>query len=196
MLAALSFQDECGSPAVSRRELLPLCTMAAAVGLGPLAAEPLSAWGCDVTTKAAIDAFVALPALAIDGVSRSGKKFGNAACRELRARGYRVYPIHPSADVIDGVRCYSRFADLPEPVDAALVVVPPAESSAVVREAPAAGIHHVWLQQGAESVDVLQTCHNLGLTFVWGECILMFTQPTGIHKAHQWLWRVLGKLPA
>jgi len=52
----------------------------------------------------AIGQFLAQPALALAlvGLSRSGKKFGNVACRELKAKGYRVYPIHPSADVIDG----------------------------------------------------------------------------------------------
>jgi len=148
------------------------------------------------TSRDAINRFIAQPAIAVIGVSRSGKKFGNLACRELRSKGYRIYPIHPSAQVIDGARCYARLADLPEPVDAALVVVPPAQASAVVRDAAAAGIHHLWLQQGAESVDVLKTCHDLGVTFIWGECILMYAHPTGYHRAHRWLWRMLGKLAA
>jgi uncharacterized protein len=148
------------------------------------------------TTSQAIDQFLAQPALALVGISRSGKKFGNIACRELKAKGYRVYPIHPSAAVIDGNRCYAGFADLPERVDAVLIVVPPAQAKAVVREAAAAGIHQVWLQKGAESTDVLQLCHDVGLTFVWSECILMYAQPTGIHKAHRWLWRILGKSAA
>ena len=148
------------------------------------------------SSRADIDRFIAQPAIAVIGVSRSGKKFGNLACRELRAKGYRIYPIHPSAQVIGGFRCYARIADLPEPVDAALVVVPPAQALAVVCEVAAAGIHHVWLQQGAESSDVLKACHDLGLTFVWGECILMYADPTGYHNAHRWLWRMLGKLAA
>jgi predicted CoA-binding protein len=56
-----------------------------------------------MTSKAAIDAFVAQPALALVRISRSGGKFGNLACRELARKGYRVYPIHPSADAIDGL---------------------------------------------------------------------------------------------
>jgi predicted CoA-binding protein len=148
------------------------------------------------TARAAVDQFVAQPALALVGVSRSGKKFGNAAYRELSAKGYRVYPIHPSADVIDGVRCYSRFVDLPEAVDAVLVVVPPSQAAAVVRDAAAAGIHHVWLQQGVESNDALKACHDLGLTCVWGECILMFAKPTSYHKAHRWLNAMTRQLPA
>jgi hypothetical protein len=148
-----------------------------------------------MASRASIDAFLAHPALALVGMSRSGKKFGNLAFRELVAKGYRVYPIHPAAETIEGTRCYQRLADLPEPVDAALVVVPPAEALSTVRQAAAAGIHHLWLQQGAESPEVLEACRELGVDAVAGECVLMFAQPAGYHKVHRWIWRMLGKLP-
>jgi uncharacterized protein len=149
-----------------------------------------------MTSQAAIDEFLVQPAVALVGMSRSGKKFGNLAYRELTTKGYRVYPIHPSADAIDGVRCYRGFTELPEHVDAVLVVVPSAQAAATVRQAAEAGIHHVWLQQGAESPEVLKVCRDLGVDAISGECVLMFARPTGYHKAHRWIWRVLGKLPA
>jgi uncharacterized protein len=149
-----------------------------------------------MASAAAINAFTRQPALAIVGVSRSGGKFGNLARRALATKGYRVYPIHPSATEIEGVRCYRSFAELPEHVDAVLVVVPPADAKQVVAEAAAAGIHHVWLQQGAESPEVLQACRELGLHVVSGECVLMFAHPTSYHKVHRMIWKVLGKLPA
>jgi predicted CoA-binding protein len=149
-----------------------------------------------MTSLKSVDAFIAQPALALVGLSRSGKKFGNLALRELKSKGYRVYPIHREATVIDGVACYRRFADLPEHVDAVLVVVPPAEAASVIKEAADAGIHHVWLQQGAESPAVLRACTELGLDTVAGECILMFAKPTSYHRVHRWVWGALGKLPA
>lgn len=149
-----------------------------------------------MNSRSAIEAFVAQPALALAGMSRSGKKFGNVACRELIKKGYRVFPLHPSAEIIDGRRCYRSFSELPEHVDAVLVVVPPAQAVAVVRDALAAGVHHVWLQQGAESPQALQVCRDAGLEAVSGECVLMFAHPAGIHKAHRWLWQLLGRIPA
>lgn len=148
-----------------------------------------------MTSRASIDAFLAQPALALVGISRGGKKFGNLAFRELVAKGYRVYPIHPAAETIEGARCYQRITDVPEHLDAALVVVPPAEALRAVRQAAAAGIHHVWLQQGAESPDVLEACRELGLDVVSGECVLMFAKPASYHKVHRWIWQILGKLP-
>jgi len=149
-----------------------------------------------MTTRSSIEAFVAQPAIALAGISRCGRKFGNLAYRELTDRGYRVYPIHPSVDVIGGIRCYRTFEDLPEKVDAALIVLPPAQAVRAVKELAACGIRNVWLQQGAESQEVLRACQELGLNSISGECILMFAKPKSYHKVHRWLWGLLGKLPA
>jgi predicted CoA-binding protein len=146
--------------------------------------------------KQLIDSFTAEPAVAIVGVSRSGRKFGNMALRTLRKNGVRVYPIHPLAQAIDGVRCYRRFNDLPEPVTAALVVVRPSEGVQVVRTAAEAGVKKLWLQQGAESPAVLQACRDAGITPVHGECILMYGEPKGIHRFHRWIRGVFRRLPA
>jgi uncharacterized protein len=149
-----------------------------------------------MNSQAAVDTFLAQPALALVGMSRSGRGFGNYACKALSTKGYRVYPIHPIADTIDGRQCYRRFADLPEHVDAALIVVPPDEAAIVVKDAAAAGIHHVWLQQGAQSPEVLEACRDAGVEAVAGECILMFAKPAGFHKLHRMIWKVAGKLPS
>jgi uncharacterized protein len=149
-----------------------------------------------MSSKAMIDEFLSQPALALIGISRSGRKFGNYAYRALVAKGYRVYPIHPSARSIKGIRCYPSVAEIPERVEAAVIVLPPAQAAIAIREAAAAGIRRVWLQQGSESPEVLKLCGELGIDAISGECILMFARPTGIHKAHRWIWDVLGKLPA
>lgn len=149
-----------------------------------------------MTSAKSIEAFLDNPSIAVVGVSRSGKGFGNAACRTLRTQDYRVYPVNWSAPTVDGVRCYSRLSDLPERVNAVLVVVPPQPAIEVIRDAAAAGIRHVWLQQGAESPEAETLGAELGLDVVSGECILMFARPTGIHRAHHWLRQVMHRLPA
>ncbi len=149
-----------------------------------------------MTTRAAVEDFVSQRTLAVVGVSSSGKKFGNAACRDLRAKGYRMIPVHPTAESIDGERCYASLSELPEPVGGVLIVVPPAETKKVVREAAEAGIRRIWMQQGAQSAAAIQFCEDQGLSVVHNECILMFAEPVrGGHRLHRFVWRVLGKLP-
>jgi len=149
-----------------------------------------------MSSKAAIDDFLSRPAMALVGMSRGGRKFGNFAYRALKSKGYRVYPVHPHASSIDGVRCYPDFAALPEPVDNLLVIIPSKQAVTAIRSAAAVGIHHIWLQQGSESPEVLNACHELGVNVISGECILMFAKPAGYHKVHRWINGFLGKLPA
>jgi predicted CoA-binding protein len=145
--------------------------------------------------RSSIEAFVAQPALALVGASHSGHKFGNAILRELLTKGVRVYPIHPAAELIDGITCYATFEDIPEQVGGVIVSVKPADAMAVVRDAAAAGIRHVWVQQGAESPALANLCTELGVDAVFGECILMFERPTGFHRAHRMVASLLGRVP-
>jgi predicted CoA-binding protein len=148
-----------------------------------------------MTTRNAVDDFLTQERLAVVGVSRSGKGFGYAAWRALTRKGYDVLPVNPGAGTIDGAHCYASVAELPPGVGGLLIVVPPDRTEQVVREAAAAGIRRVWMQQGAESEDALQFCHDHGIEAVARECILMFSQPQGFHKIHRWCRGALGKLP-
>jgi predicted CoA-binding protein len=65
-----------------------------------------------------------------------------------------------------------------------------------VRDAAAAGIRRVWMQQGAESEAAIRFCAENGISAVHGECILMFAEPAAFyHRMHRWVWGLLGKLP-
>ncbi len=149
-----------------------------------------------MTSKAAVQDFVAQRKLALVGASSKKTKFGNFALKDLRAKGYRIFPVHPQAKTIEGEPCFSSIAALPESVDGVLVVVPPAQTEQVVRDAVAAGIKRVWMQQGAESPAAIKFCEENHISAVHGECILMFAEPAAwFHRAHRWAWKLLGKLP-
>lgn len=150
-----------------------------------------------MVTRQQIDEFVTGRTMAIVGVSADGKKgFGNAAYTELKARGYRVLPVHPKASRIQGDQCWPSLAALPEPVERLLVSVSPGQAETVVREAATAGVRQVWLQQGAESPRVLDACREAGIHAVHGHCILMFAEPVGsFHRFHRWIWQIIGKAP-
>jgi hypothetical protein len=149
-----------------------------------------------MTTLANVRDFLAQRTLAVVGASRSGKGFGSAAFRELKAKGYRLLPVHPEAEQIEGERCYPSLKALPEPVGGVLIVVPPQETEKVIREAAQSGIRRVWIQQGAESDAAVRYCQQEGLSVVAGQCILMFAEPVAtFHRFHGWLWRLFGKAP-
>jgi len=148
-----------------------------------------------MTTQASVERFLAEQTLAIAGVSRSGRGFGNAVLKDLTGKGYEVLPVHPQTDEVGGARTYRSLADLPDTVGGLVLVVPPEQTELLVRQAKKVGIDRVWMQQGAESSEAIRYCRENGIEAVHGECIMMFAQPTGIHSFHRWLWGVLGKLP-
>lgn len=150
----------------------------------------------DKTTQSTINSFLAQRKLALAGVSRARGKFGNAILKELPAKGYEIYPIHPEAAEIDGVRCYHSLAELPSDIGGLILCVPPAATEKLVREAADRGLTRIWMQSGAESDAALSFCSERGLEVVHGECILMFAAPLGwFHGVHRALRRLFGRMP-
>jgi acyl-CoA synthetase (NDP forming) len=64
--------------------------------------------------------------IAVAGVSSSGQGAGNRFIANLRRLSFSgsIYPIHPSADEVEGLKAYRSFAETPEPVDYAYIAVP------------------------------------------------------------------------
>ena len=149
-----------------------------------------------MNSRQLISDFLAQRKLALIGVSRSGRRFGNAVWQELRAKDYQVFPVHPQASAINGRTCWPSVMELPEPVGGAVLVVPPSVTEEVVREIAQTGISRVWMQQGSESAAAIAYCNENGIRVVHGQCILMFLEPAAFfHRAHRWVWEVFGKLP-
>jgi predicted CoA-binding protein len=148
-----------------------------------------------MTSKTLVDDFISQRTLAIVGMSRNPQKFGNAVFRELTQKGYKLFPVHPEAKELEGTVTYPSLSALPEPVGGVIIVVPPAQTEQVVKDAAAAGIKRVWMQQGAESPAAIQFCQENGIQEVHGECILMFAGQAKFHGWHRWIWGILGKLP-
>ncbi len=63
--------------------------------------------------------------VAVLGASTSGGGPARNVIRQMREMGFAgpIYPLHPSAAVIDGLPAYSSLAALPEPVDYAFVAI-------------------------------------------------------------------------
>lgn len=149
-----------------------------------------------MNTRRDIDDFVSKKTVAVLGMSRSATSFGAMAAKELSAKGYRLFFVNPNATEIAGQPCYPDVASLPEKVDAALVLTPPSATERAVRDAAAAGITHLWLQQGAESPEAIAFCRESQLPAVSGHCILMFTQPVGgLHGLHRFFKGLFRGLP-
>ena len=133
--------------------------------------------------------------IAIVGYSRNRHKFGNAAYAELKKHGYEVFAIHPTEKEIAGVQCYPSLTALQGHIDGVLISVPPLQTISVLQEAASIGLTRIWIQQGAESDEVVEVARRLGLDIVTKKCVLMYAPPVrSIHNWHRAFTKLIGKL--
>ncbi|MBI5471546.1 MAG: CoA-binding protein [Ignavibacteriae bacterium] len=147
-------------------------------------------------TGNAIATFFASKAFAVVGVSGDRRKFGNIVFREMRERGFVVYPVNPHLSVVEETRCYKHVGELPDDVKSAVIVVKPDVAEQVVAECKWREITNVWLQPGSERKETLAYAHEHSMNLVHGICVLLFMEPvTSLHALHRWVKRVTGTYP-
>ncbi len=123
------------------------------------------------------------------------KKMGGAVYTTLKQRGYAVFPVHPTRQSFDGDACYATLKTLPPDIKTAVIAVSPKAAEQVVEDALAAGITHLWFQQGKDFSGALAQAKSKGLQTVSRKCILMYAPPvTGIHAVHRYFARLFGRL--
>jgi|GEM_PF-269964 predicted CoA-binding protein len=131
-------------------------------------------------------------AMAVIGASNAREKFGNLACRELKARGFRIFPVNPHETEICSERCYRTINELGDRIDRILIVLPPILTKEIILELNPAIISHVWIQNGADSSEAIRICHAKGIKTIYGQCILMHAEPVrSYHLLHRW-WTMLA----
>src|SRR5258706_2242671 len=74
--------------------------------------------------------------IAIIGASSDFSKVNGRPLKHLLDKGYagRIYPVNPKYAAINGLACFPAVADIPGPVDLAIVAVPAKFVAAVLRE--------------------------------------------------------------
>lgn len=115
-----------------------------------------------------------LRVFAVVGASQNPAKYGYMIYRTLKEAGYRVYPVNPTADKIDGDVAYPNLDTLPEVPECVVTVVPPSVTERVAREAGRLGVRYIWMQPGSESDAAVNAAHASGLRAVYGgPCIMV-----------------------
>lgn len=152
------------------------------------------------TLHEAADEFLAQHRIAVAGVSRDTKQPANLIYRRLRDTGHAVFAINPSADTVEGDRCYAKVSAVPDGIDGVVIVTPPDQAVSVVEDCHGAGVPRVWLHRGlgpgSSSDEAVQLCRERGIRVIPGGCPNMFgaTSDPG-HRCLRAMLRLTGKIP-
>ncbi|HXK10896.1 MAG TPA: CoA-binding protein [Vicinamibacteria bacterium] len=154
-----------------------------------------------MASKQTIDSFLSCRRLAVLGVSRNPGDFSRAMLRAFIERGYDAVPVNPNGGEADGRPFARGIAEVAPPVEAALLMTPPAATDRAVRECAEAGVKRVWMHrgggQGAVSPEAVSFCRERGMEVVDGECPFMFLPDSSwFHGVHRFFRRLGGSLPS
>ena len=120
-----------------------------------------------------IKEFMAQKRFAIVGATDDTKKYGHQIFKNLKSRGYEVYPVNPRLKELEGTRCYPSLADIPVNVDVVDFVVPPEVTEAILKECKRLRLSRIWLQPGSESEAAIAFCHENNLKVVHSVCVML-----------------------
>jgi acetyl coenzyme A synthetase (ADP forming)-like protein len=132
---------------------------------------------------AAVERFLRPRAVAVIGASRRPGTVGWEILRNIRSGGFtgKVYAVNRGPGAVQGQRAYASIADVPEPVDLAVIVIPAAQVCAAARECAAAGARALlvisagFAEVGGDGVvrqeQLLAICRDAGMRLVGPNCL-------------------------
>ncbi len=124
-----------------------------------------------MNTDQTIDRILAMPTIAIVGLSPKEERASNGVARYLLEHGYRIIPVNPVQKEILGLKCYPNLAAIDEPVDAVDVFRRPEACPPIAEEAVAIGAKALWLQLGIVSKEAARVATAGGLLVVMDHCL-------------------------
>lgn len=100
---------------------------------------------CTVQPGEGLEALLAPKSIAVIGASTRRESLGGKVLRNLLDGGFTgtVYPVNPKAKSVQSIRAYPSVADLPEPAELALIIVPRDGVLPVLKECGEAGVKAV-----------------------------------------------------
>jgi len=121
-----------------------------------------------------------------------GMKMGRLFLMGLQSAGYRgtIYPVNPRVDTIDGLPVFKRAADIPGPVDLAVVLVPKKHLLGVIDELATKGTRAAVIftagfsELGEEGTDeqhrLVEHAHACGIRLIGPNCMGVYSSEARI----------------
>lgn len=109
--------------------------------------------------------------VAVVGLSSNPARDSYSIASYLKAQGYRVIPVNPTASEIMGERSYPDLQSVPEQIDVVDVFRKPEDVPSVVEDAIKAGAKTVWMQEGIVNEAAAERARQAGLQVVMDACM-------------------------
>src|SRR5512138_2797032 len=105
------------------------------------------------------------------GLSSNPNKESYRIASYLKAQGYRVIPVNPTAPEIMGETSYQDLQSVPEKIDIVQVFRKPEDVPPVVDDAIKAGAKVIWMQEGIVNEEAAKKAREAGLQVIMDACM-------------------------
>ena len=107
---------------------------------------------------------------AIVGASNEMLKYGYELVCVFKDNGYKVYPINPKYDEIEGIKCYPSLKELPEKPEVIITALAPKNTFNVVPVVKEIGADIIWFPPNCFDENSIEKAKELNLSFVSNVC--------------------------
>ena len=130
-----------------------------------------------------LDAIFSPESVAVIGASSTPGKVGHDIFENILKGGFKgtLYPVNPSARSVLSVRCYKSIMEIPDPVDLAMIILPPQIAVKTVDDCIEKGVKGIVIVsagfkevggQGAKIEDeIAEKCRNAGIRLIGPNCL-------------------------
>ncbi|MET0065302.1 MAG: CoA-binding protein [Candidatus Thiodiazotropha sp.] len=97
------------------------------------------------------------------GASNKPLRYSNQAVRLLTEKGYRVTPVHPKVEMIEGLKVAPNLSSIQEPVDTLTLYVGPERIQPMLNDIIGLRPQRVILNPGTESPELIHRLQQSGI---------------------------------
>ncbi|MFQ5911152.1 MAG: CoA-binding protein [Thermoplasmata archaeon] len=110
--------------------------------------------------------------IAVVGMSGKPERPSYQVAKYLARAGYRIIPVNPSYDEIDGMKSYPDIESIPEEIDVVDIFRRAEHIEPIVDGAIRKRAKVVWMQEGIVNVRAAEKAKQAGLQVVMDRCMM------------------------
>lgn len=114
--------------------------------------------------------------IAVVGATDNPAKYGHVIYRNLKRKGFTVYPVNPQRTSVDGDPAFPKVGDIPVEPTIINFVVRPSTTLKVLQQCLDLVLMNVWIQPGAESPEVIAFLQQNSFNYIANACIMVATR--------------------
>jgi predicted CoA-binding protein len=110
--------------------------------------------------------------IAVVGLSEDPFRPSHGVSEYMQNHGYRIIPVHPTAETVLGEKVYRSLSEIPDKIDIVDVFRRPDAVPSIVDEVIALKLPVLWLQETVVHEEAAEKARKAGIKVVMDRCIL------------------------